>query len=282
VVSSIPFTASKGDANGDLSVNVLDITTIVAHLLQNNPQPFIFEAADYNSDATVNVLDIVGVVNHVLYGDLRSATSSEDQVSLYLRNDTLFADASTDIGGLQLELAVISSMDKIKVLSALEGFESGYSQLDSSHIRLIYYSLSGKVIPAGKRIPLLLISEGEVASAIAGDKTGKNIPMSLTAPSEGNSSKGRTLLEVGQNYPNPAGNETLIPVILHQDMDQASLRIYDLQGIEVNTIRLPDTSAGSYDIKWNTAGSKGIFIYRLEARKANEQFVCPVRKMVVL
>ncbi|HBL72481.1 MAG TPA: hypothetical protein DD409_06190, partial [Bacteroidales bacterium] len=120
------------------------------------------------------------------------------------------------------------------------------------------------------------------ASAIAGDKTGKNIPTSLTAPSVGNSSKGKTLLEAGQNYPNPAYNETVIPVLLHEGMDKAWLTVVDLQGREVAIIPLTETAAGSYDITWNTAGRKGIFIYRLEARKANEQFVCPVKKMVVL
>ncbi|MDP4291185.1 MAG: S8 family serine peptidase, partial [Bacteroidota bacterium] len=68
VVTATPFTASRGDANGDLTVSVLDITSIVSYLLGQNPTPFIFDAADVNADKAVNVLDVVGVANIIKGG----------------------------------------------------------------------------------------------------------------------------------------------------------------------------------------------------------------------
>lgn len=153
VVSAIPLSASKGDANGDLVVNVLDITTIVSYLLNNNPQPFITEAADLNSDGNINILDVVGVVNLVL-GNKSALITSSEQVHLYMQNDTLFADSQVAVGGIQMDISGVSSADEIIRLKALEGFESGYSVKDNS-LRLIYYSLSGKTVPAGQLIPLL-------------------------------------------------------------------------------------------------------------------------------
>ena len=38
-VTATPFSAANGDANGDMSINVLDIITIVNYILLNNPKP---------------------------------------------------------------------------------------------------------------------------------------------------------------------------------------------------------------------------------------------------
>jgi len=38
-VTATPFNAANGDANGDLEVNVLDITTVVAYMLNQSPNP---------------------------------------------------------------------------------------------------------------------------------------------------------------------------------------------------------------------------------------------------
>ena len=57
-----------GDANCDGLVNVLDIITIVNHILGANPDPFCFQQADINGDGSINVLDIIGTVNIILGG----------------------------------------------------------------------------------------------------------------------------------------------------------------------------------------------------------------------
>jgi subtilisin family serine protease len=285
VVSAIPFTASKGDANGDLSVNVLDITTIVAYLLNNNPQPFITEAADMNSDGNINVLDIVGVVNKVLYGGLRSANSAEvQQASLYLQNDTLFADATTAIGGLQFDVNGISSITDIQVLDALQVFESGYSQRDSTTLRLLYYSMSGKSIAAGSRIPLLKLKKDcKLKDIIVSDKAGALIPVSLSDPAIGNrNSQGRMIAELGQNYPNPSMGQTTLPVQIFEKVDEAAIGIYNMLGQQVKVIKLDNPTVGKHEILWNSLKNKGLFIYKLEIRSEGQQYVSPLKKMIIL
>ncbi|MGE5457698.1 MAG: S8 family serine peptidase, partial [Methanococcaceae archaeon] len=100
-ISSIPFTAALGDANGDLSISVLDILTDVSHILGQNPQPFIFDAADVVRDSTINILDVVGTVNIVLHGALDKylAKGNNGNAKLELVNNKLKLTTEFPIAG---------------------------------------------------------------------------------------------------------------------------------------------------------------------------------------
>jgi hypothetical protein len=60
------FTPLSGDANGDTFVNINDITTIIAFILEQNPQPFWITNADFNNDGSVNILDVIDIVNYIM------------------------------------------------------------------------------------------------------------------------------------------------------------------------------------------------------------------------
>ena len=284
VVSAIPFTASKGDANGDLNVNVLDITTIVAYLLNNKPQPFITEAADYNSDGNINVLDIVGVVNFVLNGGKKSAEiAMNQQIHLYLKNDTLFADAPVAIGGIQFDISGASSIDEIQKLKALDGFESGYSQ-QVNGLRLLYYSMSGKNIPAGNGIPLLKLKKGSgITEAIFADKSGTPISYDYLVSEIGKIllNPSHLVAELGQNFPNPFNRLTTIPIRIYEAIDEGIIRVFNVSGQELRVIRISNPIVGEHLLQWDSGTQKGLFVYLLEVRQGKKQIVCPARKMVV-
>ncbi|HOW26570.1 MAG TPA: FISUMP domain-containing protein [Bacteroidales bacterium] len=55
-----------GDVNEDGMVNVLDIISLVNHIMGGNPSPFDLEAADINADAGINILDIIALVNIIM------------------------------------------------------------------------------------------------------------------------------------------------------------------------------------------------------------------------
>jgi len=284
VVSATPFTASKGDANGDLSVNVLDITSIVAYLLNNNPQPFIFEAADVNSDAAINVLDIVGVVNKVLNGSQKVRSMAlNKQVDLFFENDTLFANSNVPIGGIQLDIKGVSSIDDIQILKALNGFESGNSIISDS-LRLIFYSMSGKNIPAGERIPLLKLKSGsKILNAIFGETNGSPIKVNyiITRIGDISNNMNQTVAELGQNFPNPVNGKTIIPIRIYEPVDEAVLRVINMVGQEVEIIRLANPTIGEHLLSWNSGTNKGLFVYTLEIKNDNQRQICPVKKMIV-
>ena len=284
VVSATPFTASKGDANGDLSVNVLDITSIVAYLLNNNPQPFIFEAADINSDNNINVLDIVGVVNKVLYGSQKvKGINLDQQANLYMQNDTLFADVNVPIGGIQFDLSGVSSIEDIKVLQALQGFESGYNATETG-LRLLYYSISGKSVPAGTHIPLLVMKQGsKITDAVFGGTNGSPIRVNyiMTRIPDISNNMNQTVAELGQNFPNPLNGQTTIPIRVYEPVDEVLVRIVNMMGQEVEIIRIANPYIGEHLLSWNPGTNKGLFVYTLEVRNGSQKQICPNKKMIV-
>ena len=60
-------TAQRGDVNGDMSINILDVLTTINHIL--GIAPLTGDAlirADCNADGEINVLDALGIVNVIL------------------------------------------------------------------------------------------------------------------------------------------------------------------------------------------------------------------------
>ena len=281
VVAAIPFTAAMGDANGDLTVNVLDVTTIVAYLLNQNPQPFIFEAADVNGDGVINVLDIVATVNLVLNPQKSAAIATAEPVKLYLQNDTLFADAPVAIGAIQFDITGVEGIEEIERLAALNGFESGFS-VNNSTLRLIVYSLTGKTIPAGNHIPLLKLKKGSgVTNMVMGDKNGAPLTVNYITTGLWNlRDLNDGVATLGQNYPNPFGGSTIIPVIINEPVDEVVVRIININGQELAVLPLKNPVIGENLLHWNSGTHKGLMAYVLEIRRNGRQVVSGVRKMM--
>ncbi len=53
----------SGDANGDGTVDVLDVISVVNYFVGLEPEPFCFYNADVNADGIINVSDIIAIVN---------------------------------------------------------------------------------------------------------------------------------------------------------------------------------------------------------------------------
>lgn len=284
VVQATPISAPNGDANGDLVVNVLDITTIVAYLLNNNPKPFIFEAADLNSDQKINVLDIVGVVNLILNGGKKSGEMAGNlQIHLYMKNDTLFANSKVPIAGLQFQINGVRSVEEIQKLKVLDKFESGYD-VNENGMQLVYFSLSGKNIPAGDGIPLLKLKPGSaLTESIFADKYGTSIAVDFLVSETGKIllNPNQLVAEMGQNYPNPFNRLTTLPIMIYEQIDEAVIRIYDITGRELKILKLPDPVVGEHLLQWDSGIHKGWFVYQLTVRQGKNQIICPSRKMVV-
>jgi len=105
VISSTPFSAANGDANGDLSVNVLDIISMVSYVLESDPQPFLFDAADLNGDDVVNVLDIIGVINIILGGTPKQVSELPfAEAGVSLNGGELWVSSQLPVAGMQFTL----------------------------------------------------------------------------------------------------------------------------------------------------------------------------------
>ena len=57
---------TKGDANGDGKVDVLDVTTTISYILDPQTAPFNKEAADMDSDNDIDIDDVKAIVDIIL------------------------------------------------------------------------------------------------------------------------------------------------------------------------------------------------------------------------
>lgn len=185
VVAATPLTASKGDANGSMTVDVADVVTQVSYITGGNPQPFIFEAADVNSDEDINVLDIVGTVNIIntpLDGSKNSSLEELSTAYFSVEDGTLYVDCDQPIGGVQVRLNADKSKNNISKASDLNGFEEVANWLSDNEYLYMAFSMSGQTIAPGKH-SLLKINDAGITEMVASNVAGANLPVELRSGS---------------------------------------------------------------------------------------------------
>ena len=76
---------------------------------------------------------------------------------------------------------------------------------------------------------------------------------------------------LGNNYPNPFTNETIIPFSLPEGNDKYAieLSVYDLLGKKVQSLTHGDYEPGHYQIAWDPGRNQehidpGMYLYKLE------------------
>ena len=67
-VQIVTATGLRGDVNGDGSVNISDVTTLIDYLLSGNPSGVNLTAADCNQDSSVNISDVTALIDYLLSG----------------------------------------------------------------------------------------------------------------------------------------------------------------------------------------------------------------------
>ncbi len=285
IVSATPFATVNGDANGDLSVNVLDITTLVSYLLNQNPDPFVEYAADVNDDQEINILDIIGMVQ--LINENKSTVGVSlpniNNVLAYykIEDNMLILESDGNIAGLQFELAISSSqmvegnLQQLKIFSLRNGFEFAYAPTGDK-ITGILYSMTQQHIREGRidlfRFEGLDITNIEVISIFGGNLNGYKVPVYKIDEVEASSATDGFNLKV---QPNPVRELAVISWHLAIDA-KVIISIYDLKGRKIENIINKNQSSGSYQISWgpnqnpehktrNSEITSGIYICHLEA-----------------
>lgn len=254
-VTTVPLTATMGDANGSMAVDVADVVSIVSYLTNGNPKPFIFEAADVNGDGNIDILDIVGVINLIINrGELPDA---KPVATAYysIENGYLFVDTPVELGGVQFVLNGIDSQN-IEVLQALEGFEQVKADVSDGTL-FMAYSMSGKRLPAGKHA-LLRIGEGTIGSVALSDPEGHNVLAILS----GTGVEEHETLFLEQPYPNPFNGNLTIPFIIGDERaNNVVFTVTNIMGQVVSVIELGSRTRGEYKYEWKPAASMATGIY---------------------
>jgi hypothetical protein len=181
-VTARPLTAIKGDANGSMSVNVADVLTEVAYIMEENPQPFIFEAADVNSDSIVNIFDVVGTVNLILHPETQTNAINTLPAYYFVEDGILYVETDVVLGGVQVSLS--GDQDElITPLEALNEFEKVSLWRTEEDFFFMAYSMSGKVLSVGKHA-LLQIGDANIQDIMFSDPLGHEVvavPLGSTA-----------------------------------------------------------------------------------------------------
>ena len=181
-VTATPFSASPGDANGDQSVNILDITTIVGYILNQNPQPFLLEAADVNDDGSINLLDIIGVVNLVMGGKAPGVKSNP--ALAYLEPGQILFESDGTLTGFQFQL-IGTDVEQLSISPAIAGFEF-VKFLEGDTLNCILFSLNNQLIPAGRLKLFNLSSQNQMPDwgiLFAGNAQGDYVPVNKSITS---------------------------------------------------------------------------------------------------
>jgi hypothetical protein len=279
VVSSTPLTSELGDANGDSSVNVLDLVQDVDYILGNNPSPFIVVAADVNNDSAINVLDIVGTVDIILNAGGRNSGTTPGTINYYSNipvgdavfsweGNDLYVTSNDDIGGIQLafnegfEYVLSSELPRIEHLN--------YAQ-DASEIVMLY-SFNNTTIANTKTKILTRLDETQdfnIEQAVVGTTFGTKLNATLDrgaldaidAPFQSNQ------LEILNLYPNPSKGLVNLQYYLPEQMDQVIASVYDLQGRKVFVQRLTATVGNTESTLQLNKLSGGSYIVLMSAHK---------------
>ena len=256
-VAATPLTATKGDANGSMSVDVADIVTEVSYLTGGNPQPFIFEAADVNSDLIVNVLDIVGTVNIIKNPAVSSLGFSDYQTATYYIEDgILYIETPVVLGGVQFAFNLDA---EISVLEALNGFETT-TWTTATTYNFMAYSMSGKTLEVGKHA-LLYIGDAELNKIVLSNAQGQNIPAIKKVATELSSVEA---MQMRLPSPNPFTTQVNIPYVVGQTgKHEVRLVFTNVAGMTVDAYATTNTF-GEYTYTWRPAGlPEGVYFVTL-------------------
>ena len=172
VVSVTPLTSTRGDANGDGTVNVIDVQTTVNYAGGKQPRPFIFEAADMNSDQLIDILDVIGIIRGVLNPSLLVSSQVDAEAVYSIEDGMLYVDTPVALAGIQLQLNTAqANNDQLKAAADLEGFELSSSWLTDTDYQLMVYNLNGKTLSAGKQ-SVMYIGNAEITNLRLADAAG--------------------------------------------------------------------------------------------------------------
>lgn len=263
VVSSKALTASKGDANGSLAVDVADVVTTVNYVTNQNPQPFIFDAADVNTDKNIDVLDIVGIINIILNPKSPAPDARISSTAIYsIENGILYVNSPVNLGGVQFKLNANKNKANIKSLEALNGFEKASQWLNDSTYLLLAYSLSGKEISSGKVALLDLGSETSVEEIVLSDKSGANVVAVSSTSTNIVKTEGNQLLKV---YPNPFKNNLTVSFSVgNYDLTKVEIALTDITGRVMSVLNNKLVSSGYHSFNWTPTNilTSGVYFCR--------------------
>jgi hypothetical protein len=285
VATAIPLGSTIGDANGDSSVNVSDIITVINYMFDQNPQPFLFDAADINTDADINVIDIVGIVQLILGSKSTIVSSDEsgdnDNAFYFFKDNSIYLMSIGNIAALQFSFKKISPIEShLSILKdsivdpLLDDFEFVFSVKDDKYTGLVF-SLSDRKIPSGE-IELFSLSDFSINDSLEFDIFGSSIngeyiDIHEKIINDVNSLKDQKTGPAISFKPNPFKASTTVLFEIAEN-GYVKIDVISVEGYKVITLLDDYLTAGEHEVSWNGVSSNGklvssgLYFVRIESR----------------
>jgi|APSaa5957512535_1039671.scaffolds.fasta_scaffold07207_2 hypothetical protein len=287
-----------GDANGDGSVDVLDVMNIVGYILFNQDS-LDYYAADVNFDSYINILDVIGVINIVVGNStgrivVDGDISIENPKNIKTSGDKAFIPIRiknvNGLAGLQLEFHRKNGDFQISDI-LVDGISGGEYQkvMTDSSVFIIAYSLTGSPLSDNGIEILVTLNMGdqangnlELGSMVAADFVGNPIAINVE-----NLNTRITVVpdrfDVSNAYPNPFNPTTKIKMDIPDDGLLTAV-VYDINGRFVNyLVNSQYYDAGYHIVSWNsqnykgTSASNGLYLIRFIYKNHTK-----IRKIILL
>ena len=157
-----------GDVNSDGSINVLDVQSIIVHILGTQLEGDPFLAADFNADGNIDVLDILAIVNVIL--NPRDVSVKATSANFMVSDNILSMDADGQVGAIELTLSHNEEFSmNLTANTILDGVAAYKTDGNTTKI-VIVTPLNGELIQASDSFEVLEVvaanTEGYITSNI--------------------------------------------------------------------------------------------------------------------
>lgn len=190
--STVPLTFSfdKGDVNVDSAIDILDVQGTLNYIVSSSPYPFVYAAADVYEDSNLTVQDIVLIVDLVLEGSVpdmlskvkaspltRSQMTSAVRICIEDGQLVMYSDGEVAAADIVLNHC---RQSQLRMLLNVNQFQWVAKNKDGG-VRLVIFSTSGEVIPAGRTVLAELSSKNPaVAYVDLADKEAQRISSTVS------------------------------------------------------------------------------------------------------
>lgn len=269
--STLPLIVSfdRGDVNVDSAIDILDVQGTLNYIIGNDHYPFVYAAADVYEDSKLTVQDIVLLVDLILESAVPANVSMVESLSLArsqtassvricIEDGMLVMYSDVEVAAADIVLSHCRQ-SQLRMLLNANRFQSAAKNKDDA-VRLVIFSASGEVLPAGRTVIAELSSEeAAVTHADLADKDAQRIPATIspTGIHAGISEK-VSIYNMGND----------IFVTLPAEMERMTVDVIGMDGCLVDKRIFETPSAGTLEVMSDFVS--GIYLIRLQLETSDD------------
>ena len=175
-----------GDVNNDGKLNVMDVVEMVAYIMGDGSDDFVFAAGDLTGDGKINVMDLVRLVDLVMKASASSAPDwTENGMSLRTEADGAIAVKVGDAGRYVASefIVEVGAGQQLEAVSADKHHSVTVEPVDDSHYKVMAYSNRNSTFKDDAFVTLYVSGEGivTVRNALLVDESRQGVAFAPTA-----------------------------------------------------------------------------------------------------